>query len=348
MGTGLIPSRCRPAVFLIGILLCSNRAHAHATGLAYLDLRIEGATIQVALDLPAADVASRLGLDPDHDGIVTEDEIRQQAPALGLWLGHALQLVADGAACQMGPVRAELRKDILLALETTFACSAPIRSLELSSAIGDAVGAGSSTFVQLRRPGADPDRTLLSGGETSHTFLVGSSESAWTTAGEFIGLGIHHIFTGYDHILFLIALLMLGGRLLRVVGLASAFTVAHTITLSLAATENWIDAPPPPPGAKEPLGLRWRWLLTFGFGLVHGFGFASALAERGLPAQHLPLALGSFNVGVELGQIVIISIAWPLLRWAAGHSWYRPRGVRWASTGIFAIAIYWFVQRAFT
>jgi hypothetical protein len=352
------------------VTLGSERADAHATGLAYLDLVAEDSTVQVTLDLPATDVASSLGLDPDHNGVITVDEVRARTPALGQWLGAALQIIADGSPCRIGAVQADLKKDVLLALQTSFACGPTIRTLDVHSAIGDAVGSGSSTFVQLRRHDASPDRTLLSGAETSHTFVLGSNESAWVTVGEFVRLGIHHIFTGYDHILFLLALLMIGGGLLRIVGLASAFTIAHTITLSLAAThtvvlpsrltesaiaasiayvaaENWIDARPPASGVPEPFGLRWRWLLTFAFGLVHGFGFASALAEKGLPAQHLPLALGSFNVGVELGQIAIISLAYPVLRRATGRSWYRPSGVRWASAAIFSIAIYWFVQRAF-
>jgi len=353
----------------VALLLLPAGARAHATGLSFLDLSVDGSQVRGALDLPAADLSPLLGLAANRNGLVGEPELREREAALVSWLGQNLRMLADGAPCDPGAGSAELRDGTLLTIRLTWACRGEIRVLEVRSSIGETIGSGYSTFVQLQRRGSPPDRTLLTGDQTGHSFDLVRHESAWQTAREFASLGVFHIFTGYDHILFLLALLMLGGRLSRVIGLASAFTVAHTITLSLAATnmvslparltesaiaasiayvalENWFYARPPPPGQREPLG-RLRWVLTFGFGLVHGFGFASALAERGLPHAHIPLALASFNVGVELGQVAIIAVAYPLLRQAGRQRWYRPQGVRFASVGVFTVALYWFVQRAF-
>jgi hypothetical protein len=340
----------------------------HSTGLSYLDLSVRGQEVEASLDLPARDLAQPLRLSA-ADKPVDAVTIRAQEAILLQWLARALLVSSDSGPCEARGGSASLQDDTLLTIKQTYVCHGTVGRLSIESHVGETVGSGYSTFVQLRRPDGRADRTLLTGDQIEHTFLLDTGESAWRTASEFVRLGMHHIFTGYDHILFLLCLLMLGGTLGRIVGLATAFTAAHTITLSLAAThtvalpsrltetaiavsiayvavENWFYARRPAPGRQEPLGLRLRWLLTFGFGLVHGFGFASALAERGLPQAHLPLALASFNAGVEIGQIIIIAGAWPLLRQADRLSWYRPTAVRSASSGIFCIALYWAVQRA--
>ncbi len=143
----------------------------------------------------------------------------------------------------------------------------------------------------------------------------------------FIGAGIEHIFLGYDHIAFLVSVVLWSRRLWPVVKIVTAFTLAHSITLSLAA----LDVVRIPSAVVEPaiaasivyvaaenflsrdVGKRWR--ITFCFGLIHGFGFASALQELGLPRSALVPALASFNIGVEIGQIAIVSVVMPLL-WA--------------------------------
>ena len=176
-------------------------------------------------------------------------------------------------------------------------------------------------------------------------------------AARFLKLGIEHIFRGYDHILFLVGLIVVG-RFLDLVKIVTSFTVAHTLTLILAtlrivmlpsrlvetgialtiiyvAAENlWKGTP------------QHRWRLTFGFGLIHGFGFANVLREMGLPATGLMRSLLCFNLGVETGQIILLCILWPLIWWLNRQRW-APRARQVISMLILLLGSAWFCERAF-
>ncbi len=182
------------------------------------------------------------------------------------------------------------------------------------------------------------------------------TEIFWT----YIQLGFTHIIPlGFDHILFIISLYILEPRLKPVLWQATAFTVAHSITLGLAM----YGIIQPPSSVVEPIIALsilfvaienivttrlspWRLAIVFGFGLIHGMGFASALTGLGLPRQNYFGSLISFNVGVELGQVSVILLCWAAVgRWAAGRSWYRARVVIPVSVVIGLIAAYWTVDR---
>ena len=182
------------------------------------------------------------------------------------------------------------------------------------------------------------------------------TEIFWT----YIQLGFTHILPlGFDHILFIISLYILEPRLKPVLWQATAFTVAHSITLGLAM----YGIIKPPSSVVEPIIALsilfvaienivttrlspWRLAIVFGFGLIHGMGFAGALTGLGLPRQNYFGSLISFNVGVELGQVSVILLCWAAVgRWAAGRSWYRARVVIPVSVVIGLIAAYWTVDR---
>ncbi|TMB25487.1 MAG: HupE/UreJ family protein [Deltaproteobacteria bacterium] len=175
---------------------------------------------------------------------------------------------------------------------------------------------------------------------------------------------LEHIFTGYDHIAFLIGLLLLGGSFKELVQIVTAFTVAHSITLALAT----LAVVNPTSRVVEPLiaasivyvaaenlwalrrgtrakALRHRWMLTFAFGLVHGFGFATVLRELHLPRSGLAAALVTFNLGVEVGQLCIVAAAFPLLSRLRRARGFDPAGVRAASACVGALGLFWLVQR---
>jgi hypothetical protein len=183
----------------------------------------------------------------------------------------------------------------------------------------------------------------------------------WKTAGLYVKLGFEHILPrGLDHILFVLALFFASTRLKPLLIQVSVFTIAHTITLGVAAS-GWVKAP----GAiVEPLiavsiafvaienlfakdMTPWRPLVVFGFGLFHGLGFASVLLDLGLPDEQFLTALVSFNVGVELGQLTVILAAFLLLRHWFERSWYRARVVLPASFLIAATGSWWAIQRTF-
>jgi hypothetical protein len=184
-----------------------------------------------------------------------------------------------------------------------------------------------------------------------------SEETAASRLARFLKLGVEHIFLGYDHILFLLGLIIVG-KFWDLVRVVTSFTVAHTITLILATLEL-VSLP----GALIETGIaltivyvaaenlwkkepKHRWLLTFAFGLVHGFGFANVLRELGLPQTGLMQSLLAFNLGVELGQLVIVAALWPLLWWMNQQAWSAK-----AKTGVSALLLafgaLWFVERAF-
>jgi hypothetical protein len=181
-------------------------------------------------------------------------------------------------------------------------------------------------------------------------------------------LGIEHILGGVDHLLFVLALLLLVRGLGRLVATVTAFTVAHSVTLA-AATLGFVHVPSAPVEATIALSIlflaselarqqlaggasradltaRFPWVVAFSFGLLHGFGFAGALSEIGMPAKAVPLALLFFNVGVELGQLAfiaaVLAVGWGFRRAAL----VAPRGwPRAAAYGIGSVAAFWFVQR---
>ena len=160
---------------------------------------------------------------------------------------------------------------------------------------------------------------------TKTKFVVQTAPGAWEVAATYLRLGIEHILFGFDHLLFVLALVILIGDWRRVALTVTAFTIAHSITLA-AATLGLVNVPRPPVEAaialsivlvaaevvnarhgKPSLAARWPWLVAFCFGLLHGFGFAGALAEVGLPHHAIPVALLFFNLGVEIGQLVFVA-----------------------------------------
>ena len=168
--------------------------------------------------------------------------------------------------------------------------------------------------------------------EAQATFFVQIAPGAWEVAATYLRLGIEHALFGFDHLLFVLALVILVRDWRRVALTVTAFTVAHSMTLA-AATLGLVDVPGPPLEAAIALSIvlvaveivnarrgtpaltaRRPWLVAFGFGLLHGFGFAGALAEVGLPHHAIPLALLFFNLGVEIGQLsfvaVVLAVVW--------------------------------------
>ena len=184
-------------------------------------------------------------------------------------------------------------------------------------------GTSTDVLVRIESLGGATQTERLS--PTKTTFVVQTVPGAWEVAATYLRLGIEHILFAFDHLLFVLALVILVWNWRRVVVTVTAFTVAHSITLA-AATLGLVNAPGPPVEAAIALSIvlvaveivnarrgtpslaaRWPWLVAFCFGLLHGLGFAGALAEVGLPHHAIPIALLFFNLGVEIGQLVIVA-----------------------------------------
>jgi hydrogenase/urease accessory protein HupE len=208
---------------------------------------------------------------------------------------------------------------------------------------------------------------------TKTTFVVQATPGAWEVASTYLRLGTEHILSGFDHLLFVLALVILVRDWRRVALTVTAFTVAHSITLA-AATLGLLNVPGPPVEASIALSIvfvaveivnarrgiqslttRWPWFVAFCFGLLHGFGFAGALAEVGLPQHAIPIALLFFNLGVEIGQLAFVAVilsAATLFRRAAVLR-FEPLRIRRAADRldiaaaymIGALAAYWLIER---
>lgn len=219
----------------------------------------------------------------------------------------------------------------------------------------------SRTVVSVTRHGQPVQETLLDAHHSAMAWGEGSVQGPAQVVAQFLRLGVFHIFTGPDHILFILGLILLGGGLKPLMKTVTAFTLAHSITLTIAALGIWS----PPSRIVEPLialsivavafenlrkrtqnGRDWRPWIAFAFGLIHGFGFAGGLTEAGVPAGSLGWALASFNVGVEAAQATIVLATVPLLSLLAAK---RPQVSRWVvAGGSCAIALagaFWFVDR---
>ena len=193
---------------------------------------------------------------------------------------------------------------------------------------------------------------------------IPAATSGWSVAATYLDLGVEHILFGIDHLLFVLALILIVPNTWQLVMAITAFTVAHSITLA-AATLGFVNVPLPPVEAaialsiafvapeivraregKVGIAARSPWVVAFAFGLLHGFGFAGALNEVGLPAGHIPMALLFFNVGVEIGQLLFVAIVLGL-----GTLFRRARCPlpRWAALGppylIGSLAMFWVIQR---
>ncbi len=183
-----------------------------------------------------------------------------------------------------------------------------------------------ATDVLVRLTHTDSSAQMYRLTPTNRSFTVEAEQSALDVAKTYMIIGIEHILMGIDHLLFVFALLLLVSGWRQLIGAITAFTLAHSITL-VAATLGWVSVPQAPVEAvialsilflavevihsqqgKVGLAEKYPWLIAFLFGLLHGFGFAGALAEVGLPEQSIPLALLFFNVGVELGQLIFVAI----------------------------------------
>jgi hypothetical protein len=230
-------------------------------------------------------------------------------------------------------------------------------------------------LVQWVAPGGTASQALLFGTESAEQTLDLGPHGWWETLRQYVVEGTWHIWIGYDHILFLLSLLLpavlmrrgddwepapsLRRSLLEVLKVVTAFTLAHSITLSLAAlqvislpsrlVESTIALSVVAAALNNLRGTieRRRWVMAFIFGLVHGFGFASVLADLGLPQDALVLALVGFNLGVELGQMAIVVAFVPIAFWLRKTLFYRHGVLTFGSIAVAIVAAWWFIQRAF-
>jgi HupE/UreJ protein len=276
---------------------------------------------------------------------------------LGL-IRDKVTLVAQGRRCEAGAGSALPPNPTTdsLTLLVDFACAGQVKALLIRDDLFDVLGADYHTLARIDTPGRTVQFAFTPESRETGVTLDGTHAGGFVS---FVRLGIEHILTGWDHLLFLLVLLLRGGGWLSLAKIITAFTLAHSVTLALAALDV-VALPDRLVEAVIALSIAFvaaenlfaspvvarRWLVSFFFGLVHGFGFSAVLRELGLPTHGLLLSLFGFNAGVELGQALVVAVALPALVLVRRTRWER-RLIWSSSAAILLVGMVLFVERAF-
>jgi hydrogenase/urease accessory protein HupE len=273
-------------------------------------------------------------------------------------LREKISLTAGGTRCapaggQLLPPSPDVES---VTMFVDFACPRDAHLLVIRDDVFDTLGSDHHTLARIDVTGRI-HQFAFEATIRETTVTVGEVTGASRGMASFLLLGVHHILSGWDHLLFLLALMLRGGSLLALLKIVTAFTLAHSVTLGMAVLglvtvpERLVEsviAASIAYVALENLLLRGapsrRWLVSFGFGLVHGFGFAAALDPLELPRAGLAMALLTFNLGVEVGQAAVILVALPVLLWSRRRAW-EPGLVRVASAALVVVGVAVLVQR---
>jgi len=347
-------------LLVLALGLSSLPAFAHDADIVFVQANPqEDGTVQELATLTGATLALLAPVDVDGDGVLSEAElphIREPVEA-GFW--ESVPLSAGDRPCVRQDSGIRLREGYV-ELSATFRCPSG-EDLRQRFKILSLLPAGYRVVLGTQQQGEVGQRFAEGQHQTLHLAAEAAGGESEGPQG-FLGwvlLGAEHIFTGYDHLAFLAALLLVASSWRRLLWMVTAFTLAHSITLgvtavgwvSLSASRVWlvelaIAASVVFVAVENLLGVRERYrpLLTFCFGLIHGFGFASVLAQLGLGGRPV-VALAGFNLGVELGQAAVVAALFPLLRLLARRERWRAWGVGTASALIAAVGCFWLVTR---
>jgi hydrogenase/urease accessory protein HupE len=352
---------------VLGLSGATDDAAAHPAPFSYFDLRLDAGAASGSLVIHDFDAAHELGIE-DPQTLLVPSVARARAAELTRIVASRLQIVADAE-----PVTLEWQEVEVLADQQSLRFPFTVDELDRPGHLAVAAALfpydpNHQTFINIYERGRLERQAILNAAEHELEHYSGTVQGRLAVVRTFVAAGIEHILIGPDHLLFLLGLLLLGGSLWRLATIVTAFTLGHSVTLSLAV----LDLVRMPPALVEPaialsivvvgvdnLLVRGRRLrepqasafdlrpaLAAAFGLIHGFGFATVLREIGLPPAALGWSLAAFNVGVELGQLAAVGAAVAVL--AA----VRRYDVLWAkrcevvgSVGVIAAGLYWFAQR---
>ena len=368
-------------LLLVVALVLHTAAWAHKPSDSYLTLRAAADSNDIAVrwDIALRDLDYVLQLDRNGNGEISWGEVRLRSDDITRLATSRLQLSSadkDCAWATAAPLMLDKHSDGTYAvLSLSAQCPSLTGALKARYSLLFDVDPTHRGLVQWIAPGSTEAQALVFGNESGEQSLALQPAGAWETLRQYMLDGVWHIWIGYDHILFLLALLLpsvlvrqagqwapaprIGGAAKEVIKVVTAFTLAHSITLSLAAlglislpsrlVESAIAASVVVAALSNLFGAveSKRWMMAFAFGLLHGFGFASVLADLGLPKNALVLALVGFNVGVELGQLTIVAVFLPLAFGLRSTAFYRVGVLKGGSLIVALLATWWLVQRAF-
>jgi hydrogenase/urease accessory protein HupE len=341
-------------------LFTPTQVAAHPVPFSYLDVRLDAGVIHVTLVAHIFDVAHDLNVTPP-ESLLKGDVVAKAAGAMAALLGPRFALTADGRP--LTP-HWSATPDILtdrqsLRFEVRYELPAPPGTLQITASMFP-YDPNHQTFVNVYE-GEALTQAILDRGRPGFEYFAGTRQGVAAVVRKFIPAGVHHILIGPDHLLFLVGLLLLGGTIRQLLIVVTSFTLAHSITLSLAA----LNIVSPPARFIEPAialsivyvgadnllaggGRDVRAWIAFAFGFIHGFGFANVLREMDLPSRALGWSLFSFNLGVEIGQLLVVVAVASALAALRSRSEIAGRQVAFAgSVVVIAAGAFWFIQRVF-
>ena len=347
--------------FVVAFVGLGSPAAAHPAPFSFVDVRVQPSVVRVSVVAHIFDVAHDLGIAP-IERLLDPAVLRDQDQAIRKLVADRLALTADGAPLTIGEWSAAepLAERQSLRLEGRVALPRPAGAITVSTVMFP-YDPQHQTFINVYEGEDLASQAILDASRTGFEYFAGTRQGVFAVVKRFVPSGVHHILIGPDHLLFLVGLLLLGGSMRQLIAVVTAFTIAHSITLSLAALNIFT----PPARVVEPAialsiiyvgadnlmvhgGRDVRAWIAFAFGLIHGFGFANVLREMDLPSRALGWSLFSFNVGVEIGQVfVVVAVASAL---AALRARSEAAGRRLAVAGsivVIAAGAYWFIQRVF-
>ena len=347
--------------FFVFIVVCAARPLlAHDVPFSYVDIDLQPAHLQVTVVAHILDLAHDLNV-ASPERLLDPAFLEAEAPAIAALLRARLHLEADGRTLALDSATPEAlaeRQSVRLTFRV------PVDVLPGRVGVNAAMfpyDPVHQTFVNVYESGTLMSQMVLDRGHQRVDYFAGTPQGVAAVFRKFVPAGIHHILIGPDHLLFLVGLLLLGGSLRQLLVVVSAFTVAHSVTLSLAA----LNILSPPARIIEPAialsivcvgadnlmagrGRDVRAWIAFGFGFIHGFGFANVLREMDLPVRALGWSLLSFNIGVELGQLlVVVAVATAFAVLRARSDWAGRQLAFAGSLAVIAAGTFWFVQRVF-
>jgi hypothetical protein len=359
---------------MLVLALLAAPAWAHKPSDSYLTLEASGRHIDGRWDIALRDLDMAIGLDEDGNGELTWNEVRARHPAIAAYALSRLRVSSGGQACPLH-VAEQLLDDhsdgAYSVLRLRGDCGADVRLLDIDYRLLFDIDPQHKGLLQLRHDGHVS--TAIFASDSPRQVVRVEGASGWRQFGDYVRHGIWHIWIGLDHILFLLSLLLpavlvyrdgawQGGATFRaatvdVLKIVTAFTLAHSITLTLATLglvslpSRLVESAIAASVALAALNNLWpilhgrRALVAFGFGLIHGFGFASVLLDLGLPKAALLVSLVGFNLGVEIGQLAIVALFLPLAFLARDTLAYRKGIFNGGSLAIALLALVWLAER---
>lgn len=365
----------RIAIF-VGLMLFAWSAQAHKPSDSYLTIHGDKLQLQGQWDIALRDLDYALGLDGNLDGNVEWGEVKAKHAEIVAYAFTHLKLTADGAPCpsKVTDHKIDNHSDGTYAvIFFTADCPKAPEFLEIDYSLFFDLDKEHKGLLNLQSEGKARS-AIFSDTERKQTFQL-SKPSKWKQFVDYLIEGIWHIWIGLDHILFLLSLLLpavlvwvnnkwqaagsFKAAFIEVLKVVTAFTVAHSITLSLAALQivnipTWIAESAIAASVIVaalnnvfPIFHGRRWIVAFLFGLIHGFGFANVLTELGLPQSTLLIALVGFNLGVEAGQVAIVAVFLPIAYALRDSFFYKKVVLVAGSLLIAAVATAWLVERVF-